>query len=78
MDNLWLVKKTALLKTPFCLCYLWLAAGTKQHGHVSEHANDGERNGRNALGVQHVWIVSTSGVTEDVACLSAVTSVSRQ
>lgn len=55
-----------------------MAAGTEQHGHMSEHADNGEGNGGNALCVQHVWIVPAIGVAEDVACLSAVTSVRRQ
>lgn len=55
-----------------------MAAGTKQHGHVSEHADNDEGNRGNALCVQHVWIVPAIGVTKDVACLSAVTTVKRQ
>lgn len=55
--------------------YLWAAVGTQEHGHVIEHAGHGEGNRGHALGVQHVWIVPASVVTEDVTCLSAVTSV---
>lgn len=54
-----------------------MAAGTKQHGHVSEHADNGEGNRGHALCVQHVRIVSTTGITKDVACLSAVTPFRR-
>lgn len=55
-----------------------MAAYTEQHSHVSEHADGGEGNRGNALCVQHVWIIPAIGVAEDVACLSAVTSVRRQ
>ncbi len=61
-----------------CPSYLLMAAGTEQHGHMSEHADNGEGNRRNALGVQHVRIVPPTGIAEDVASLSAVTSVRRQ
>lgn len=55
--------------------YLQVVVGTEQHGHVSEHADDGEGHRGHALGVQHVWIVPATGVPEDVTCLSAVTPV---
>lgn len=58
--------------------YLWVAAGTEQHGHVGEHADYGKGNRGNALCVQHVWIVPTPGVAKDVSWLSAVTPIGRQ
>lgn len=58
--------------------YLCLAADTKQHGHVGEHADNDEGNRGNALCVQHVWIVPAMGVTQDVALLSTVTTIRRQ
>lgn len=55
-----------------------MVAGSQQHGHVIEHADDAEGNWRDVFRVQHVWIVSATGVTKDVAWLGAVTPVERQ
>lgn len=60
------------------LPYLWMAAGTEQHGHVSEHANNSKRNRGDTLCVEHVRIVPATGVTEYMACLSPVTMSVRQ
>lgn len=54
-----------------------MAACTEQHGHVCEHADSGKRNWGTVLCVQHVRIIPATGVAEDVASLSAVTSVRR-
>lgn len=52
-----------------------MAPGAEQQGHVRQHADDSKRNGGDALGVQHVWIVPAFRISEDVAFLRAVTSV---
>jgi len=63
-----------LLKAaPLSQSYLYVAAGTEQHCHVSEHPDNGEGNRGHALCVHHVWIVPACWVTKDVASLSAVT-----
>lgn len=55
-----------------------MAPCTEQHGHMSKHADCGERNWGNALCVQHVRIVPAIWVPEDVSCLCAVASIRRQ
>lgn len=58
--------------------YLPVAPCTEQHGHMSKHADCGERDWGNALCVQHVRIVPAIWVPEDVSCLCVVASVRRQ
>lgn len=48
------------------IVYLWIGAGTKQHGHVSQHADNCEGNWGKTFCVQHVRIVSSAGVAQDV------------
>lgn len=52
-----------------------VAPSTEQQSHVGQHADDSKGNRGEALGVQHVCIVPAFGVSEDMACLSAVASV---
>lgn len=52
-----------------------VAPGAEQQSHVSQHADESKGNRGEALGVLHVCIVPAVGVSEDMACLSAVTSV---
>ena len=52
--------------------YRFVDAGSEQHGHVGEHAHQGEGHQRHVLGVQGVGVVPAHRVTEDMARLRAV------